>query len=177
MAEEAVSTTPDAKPRSRYDIIADIVAGERFGPGERASLRRNDRSHVVGQPAFHRLLALQEIDVPYHEAPAWGTIVQAIAQTAANGHHLKTGTALAASGLSEARFVKLMAASGDALLDQVGIIARYLAAKQSAISWTDLADLLLADANGNDERASDKRFRIAKHYYRELHKLDQQKSA
>jgi len=176
MADESADV-PQARPRSRYDILSDIIAGEGFGTGERASLRRYDRRHVIGQPAFFHLLALLKLEPTEQTAPVWGAIVQAVAQTAGNGYHQSSGTALAASGLSEARFAKLMAASGDGLLDQIGIIARALAAKQTAISWSDLGELMLADFNGSDEHADRLRFRIAQHYYRELHKLDQQKSA
>jgi CRISPR type I-E-associated protein CasB/Cse2 len=165
------------KPKARADILAEILADDRMNPGERASLRRGDAASVLVQPAFHRLMARIGVDPGVHDAVVWACIVHAVAQTAPHGHALPTGRAFAAAGVSEARFVKLMAARGTAFRDQIALVARYLAAKQAAISWADIAALAQAENAGDDDRADRVRFKLARDYYRELHKADQKASA
>ncbi|MBG0792837.1 type I-E CRISPR-associated protein Cse2/CasB [Methylocystis sp. H62] len=163
--------------RARIAKIGAIVSSEHFGPGNLASLRRNDRFQVAGQPAFHRLLADIDQWASEEEAPRWATLVHVIAITARNARSLPAGKALAAANLSEVRFAKLMAARSEAFLDQLAIVARYVAAKQTPIDWADFGELLFAEGR-NEKWAERLRFRIAQDYYRELAKGDrQQKSA
>ena len=148
------------------------LASKDFGTGELAQLRRNDPATVAGQPAFHRLMADRDRPIGESEALRWATLVHVMAITAAHGSALRSGEALAAAGLSEARFTKLMAARGDAFRDQLVLAARLLASKQIPIHWSDLADLLMAD-EADEETTGRLRFRIAQNYYRALRKQDQ----
>ncbi len=148
------------------------LASKDFGTGELAQLRRNDPATVAGQPAFHRLMADRDRPIAESEALRWATLVHVMAITAAHGSALRSGEALAAAGLSEARFTRLMAARGDAFRDQLVLAARLLASKQIPIHWGDLGDLLLAE-DIDEERAATLRFRIAQSYFRALRKQDQ----
>lgn len=148
------------------------LASKDFGTGELAQLRRNDPATVAGQPAFHRLMAERDRTIGESEALRWATLVHAMAITAAHGSALRSGEALAAAGLSEARFTRLMAARGEAFPDQLVLAARLVASKQIPIHWGDLADLLMAD-EAEEEIAGRLRFRIAQSYYRALRKQDQ----
>jgi CRISPR type I-E-associated protein CasB/Cse2 len=157
---------------ARIREIARRLSREGFDRGALASLRRNDPSTVVGQPAFHRLLAEVDQWVGEDEAIRWATLVHIVAITAPceNGA-LWSGKALASAGLSEARFTKLLAARGKAFREQLCIIARYLAAKQTSIDWGDLGELALVEGR-DEERAETLRFRVARGYYRELGRAD-----
>jgi CRISPR type I-E-associated protein CasB/Cse2 len=174
-----MSDLEEAKPEtvfSRVHRIADMIAGQNFGTGDLAALRRNDPAHVVGQPAFHRLMTIVGLyERPMREDVAilWGTIIHLISLTVRNGWVLRSGQALAKAGISEARFAKLMAARGPALGDQLAMAARYIKAKQIPIDWTDFAVLLLTVSN--EEKAAACRFRIAQNYYRELDADDRAK--
>lgn len=148
------------------------LASEAFGPGELAQLRRNDPATVAGQPAFHRLMAERPAPIREDAAIRWATLVHVMAITAAHGASTRAGAALAAAGLSEARFTRLMAARGGAFRDQLVLAARLLAAKQVPIHWGDLAELLMSEPFDED-RAAARRFRVAQSYYRELRKQDQ----
>ncbi|MCM5552387.1 type I-E CRISPR-associated protein Cse2/CasB [Pleomorphomonas sp. NRK KF1] len=169
---DETAVVPDEPKTSLFFRLAAVIAGEALGPGAKASLRRNDPATVLGQPAFHQALAKQDINIREEEALAWAAIVQAIALTSGNGFQSRSGKALAEAGLSEVRFSKLMAASGDMLIDQIGILARHLAAKQVPVDWTDLANLLLADHRGEVDEVVRLRFRIAQGYYRELNRAE-----
>lgn len=173
MTEE---TALPPRKTSRFRTLAAFIASDALGTGGKASLRRGVPATVVGQPAFHQAIHIASIVVNELDAEVWGAIVQAIALTAGNDFTIPAGRAMAAAGLSEARFSKLMAARGDTLRDQIGLIARYLAAKQTPIDWTDLGNLLLADCHGDEETVAKLRFRLAQGYYRELNSADQRKA-
>ena len=148
------------------------LASEAFGPGERAQLRRNDPATVAGQPVFHRLMAERDAPIRPEDALRWATLVHVVAITVAHGATQRAGAALAAAGLSEARFTRLMAARDGAFRDQLVLAARLSASKQVPIHWGDLAELLMTDP-ADEERAAERRFRVAQSYYRELRKQDQ----
>jgi CRISPR system Cascade subunit CasB len=91
----------------------------------------------------------------------------------AGGSHDPTvplGRALAKSGWSELRFVRLLRARGDRLFHEVRRVAQYLNSKGQSTNWTDVAQLLL---NQEGEWAEKHRLRIARAYYRTLHEQDE----
>lgn len=154
------------------------LASKDFGTGELAQLRRNDPATVVGQPAFHRLIAERDRPIAESEALRWATLVHVMAITAAHGAAALTGTALGRAKVSEARFTKLMAARGEAFRDQVAMAARYLTSKPLSLGGVESSEagdlgLLLLTETVDEERAATLRFRIAQSYYRALRKQDQ----
>lgn len=162
--------------KSRTQSLAEFIAD--LGTGESATLRRRTPGELLGDPVFHRALSRIGIDLQstgFEAAGDWALIAHVIALTARHGHSLPAGEAMAHAGLSEARFAKLMAARDSSLRDQVAILARHLAAKQSAINWQDVAQLLRAERTG--EGVDEARYRLARAYYRTLHELDRQRSA
>lgn len=180
MSDDPTPPAASDKPkplRDRIWSLAQLIASERFGTGERASLRRADPATVLGQPAFFRALAETGIEPAEEMALVWAAIVHCVAQTAGNGATMAAGVALAEAGLSESRFARLMAARGDTLVDQLCLVARYLAAKQTPVNWADLAELALADAADDAARLEKARFRIARGFYRTLHAADRRAAA
>ena len=78
--------------------------------------------------------------------------------------------ALAETGWSETRFVRLMEADEDTLPVLIRRMAQYLASKQQAANWDDVRQLLFVQFG---DAAEDVRLRIARPYYRTLHALEQ----
>jgi hypothetical protein len=72
---------------------------------------------------------------------------------------------MAEHGISEARVQKLLAARGEALATQIGLIARRLAGER-ALPYRELGRLLLA--RDDDDAAEAARMRIARDYFRAL---------
>jgi CRISPR type I-E-associated protein CasB/Cse2 len=74
----------------------------------------------------------------------------------------RLGKALAASDLSELRFVRLLRAQDRQLLREVRTTARFLASKAEAVDWSDLARLVLTRDPDKAERV---RRSFARDYY------------
>ena len=74
----------------------------------------------------------------------------------------RLGRALAAAGLSELRFVRLLRARERQLLSEVRTAARYLAARAEPVDWVDFARLVLSH---DTKRAESVRRGIARDYY------------
>lgn len=91
-----------------------------------------------------------------------------VKETARSSPERQIGRAIAASGYSELRMMRLTSARGPALADQVRRLARYLAQGAALpIDLTPLAELILFE--GRDaERADAARLAIARAYYRAL---------
>ena len=128
--------------------------------GDRASLRRlqpNDPS----SPAYWRFLDAYVEDAGFlpaggerrHDVEVcWAAILAAIAQLAElhrPGRAL--GDALAAADFAELRLVRLLRAREHALLENVRLTARFLAAKGEYVDCTDFARLVLSSGGRNEE--------------------------
>ena len=142
-------------------------------PGDVAALRRM-RPEEVGCPAFWRIVAthLEPAGVLPGEAQAraraerrWAALLAGMAET--KGLHApgrRTGQALA-KVLSEPRFLRLVRAQGDALLDALRLAAHQLAARAEPADWAGLARLVLSDGASNEESV---RRTLARDYYGQL---------
>lgn len=96
----------------------------------------------------------------------WAAVLSGMAIT--QGLHIpgrRVGQALAKVGFSELRFSRLLRAEGDLLLDLVRTTARFLASKNVAFDFKDLADLVFSDGAAHAETV---RRNIARDYYRQL---------
>ena len=126
-----------------------------LGPGDKAELRR-----YRGGPlplAFWRIAARPEAAALIDDLARGGrrekaeqalaTILKAMAVMGplaiAEGRQ-EPGAALAASGYSEGRFVRLLRARGPNLAREIEIAARWCAVKGQPIAWRSLARLVLA---------------------------------
>lgn len=147
-----------------------------FPMGERAALRRLDPEHPGGRiAAVCRLLALCGWDVggtPTDILSRWALILHALALMSAPGRdphdpRASAGGAIAESGLSEARFTRLLTARGLAFRDHVPRIARFLAAKGQRLDCRPLAELVFAH-DRNEQKAEEIRLRLATQYYAAL---------
>lgn len=176
MASEAatVGVGPEAAGDDppRKDPVASIAGQVAALPtGDRAALRRIylTRSHkadgvVVG--LLHRAGVVPPAD-PALFAP-WRLLAHVAALLSGTGGqpphapNRRLGDALQAAGYSENRLLRLTAARGEALTDQIVRAARMLAqAGQVPVDLRPFLDLTRRDA----DRAEEARIRIARDYY------------
>lgn len=146
--------------------------------GDRASLRRL-KHEAPDSPAFWRI-AVSDLEPLMHspELPPetverrWAAILRGLAEVAGAGLHRpgrRLGEAVAAAKIDEARFVRLLRAHGDALLDLVRPLAHQLISKGEPVDWDDVARLVLNDGLADkDERT---RRDLARSYYSTTHKM------
>jgi CRISPR system Cascade subunit CasB len=164
------ATVPASEPDSLWGKIArlaGVLSGEHFPTGDRAALKRM----APDQPpplAFYRL-AFRELPEGWeYRRSAWQTLVAGMALRSGrdNPHNQKRplGQTLAQLSYSEARLERLLAAEGDTLHTLLLRAARFLAAKNESVDWTDCARLLLTA----DDRHEQIRRKIAADYYRNL---------
>lgn len=146
-------------------------SGGRFGSGDLAELRRMDPRRIDAA-AFWKAEALffDALLPPTGDARAlqetrWAAVLVGFAELQ-DLHHVgrRLGAALHEAGLSEARFVRLLRADRELLIDELPTLARYLAAKGVPADWVDAARLLLGE---NEEVAERHRRALARDYYRE----------
>jgi CRISPR type I-E-associated protein CasB/Cse2 len=131
----------------------------RLDPGDIAALRRL-HSRDPSCPAFWKLLSAYVVPGGTEAPPGplrddyerrWAAILSGMAHM--QGLHdpgRRAGRALA-QVLSEARFLRLLRASGDLLLDMFRTVAQHLASKAQSIDFTGLARLVLSDDRSDQE--------------------------
>jgi CRISPR type I-E-associated protein CasB/Cse2 len=165
----AVATEQTAEPKDPVASIAGQVA--HLSTGDRAALRRIylTRSHeadgvVVG--LLHRagvtLPPREDVFAPWRLLAHVAALLSGTAGTAAHAPGRRLGTALYAAGYSENRLLRLTAARGPALHDQIIRAGRMLAqAGEAPVNlWT-----LLHLAGRAPKAAEEARIRIAQDYY------------
>ncbi len=140
--------------------------------GDVAELRRLAPTEP-GSPAFFKLAALYL--EPSGFLPRGGQLrddaerkwAAILAGMATIGHLLtpgrRLGEALVMAGFSELRFVRLLRAQDQKLLDLARLSAKFLAAKGEGVDWTDMASLVLSEGQKHEENV---RRSIARDYYR-----------
>ncbi|MBN2586399.1 MAG: type I-E CRISPR-associated protein Cse2/CasB [Candidatus Fermentibacteraceae bacterium] len=167
------SEPTEEKRRSLASITGQITHSidSVLSPGDVAELRRLTPSDPFS-PAFFKLVtSFLESDpgFPSHGKARdeierrWAVFIQAAAQMK-NLHSMKVGLgyALASSGYSELRLVRLLRASDPILYREVRTAAHYLAAKAQTCNLVDMAYLLLIQVG---EKAESVRRSIARDYY------------
>jgi CRISPR system Cascade subunit CasB len=161
--------------------LARALAGAEQGElsrGDVAALRREDGAlsptfYKLAATVLHdELLALPSEELLCEAERRWARVVHLLART--GGQHrsgaLRLGKALAEAGLSEARFVRLVRAEGDAL-DAAGRAAiAPLAAKAITFDPLDLAKLVLSTPHASgwcfhSEPGDQVRRRVARDFY------------
>ncbi len=166
----AATEAPNRSLASLVGRLATLI-DRALSPGDVATLRRLSFDDP-GCAAFWRLVGA-ELE-PQGALPAggvardhaerrWAAILGCLAMLRGlHGSATSFGVALARSDLSETRFLRLLHAHDDALLDEVRTIAHFLGQKGVHADLTDLAHLVLSDGRSDAERV---RRRIARSFY------------
>ena len=151
-----------------------VMIDQRLSPGDVAALRRM-RPEEIAAPVFWRIAASDLADSLAGDGPRrdeqerrWAAVLQAMAEL--RGMHdprSSLGAALVRANVAEQRVLKLLRASGDALLDAVRVVAHHLANKGVPVNAADFARLVLSDGRADEEPV---RRRIARDYYGALEK-------
>lgn len=150
---------PEGETARRALAIAAALAAA--DPGDKAEARRMGPG---GSPLFWRQVA--RLGIPEGEERDWLLFTRLVAlmtpasrETSIHDPDRTLGSALAASGLSEARFARLLAARGPSRDDALERAIRMMARKGGGLNVTDLARAILWP---------DDTSRIARSYYQQL---------
>lgn len=158
--------------------VANQLVADRIGAGSLAELRRMTPEEFP--PAFWRLYFEQVPETWRGESAgqgnprvdrAWNVLVRAMAEMAPRplDFTVSFGGALAESGYSESRFIRLLRADREELPGELWTAARWLALNGSVgVNWQPAAELVLAPFrhkgfSGSREAAS---HRLAGDYFR-----------
>ena len=160
---------PRQTSRQLLSALARRIHAQHLTTGAKASLRRGSRHEVVRQAAFHLVSShIPEYEMQSDISTRWAAIAQCIALAGTSSPSVsRDGTTLAAAGLSESRFARLLASHGDGMLDQLLLVARVLHSKDVSLGWSELGELALSDER-YEERADRARLGLARDYYRAL---------
>lgn len=171
-------TGESIRPSEAVGQVARMLHPEtgRLSTGDRAALRRINPDTPV-TPTLWKVL----LDLGLGEAPGWigqtkwerrwATLLMGMAHCEGlHDYDVPLGQALAETGWSEMRFVRLMEADEETLPVLVRRMAEYLASKQQPANWEDVRRLLFYQSG---ETAEDVRLSIARSYYRTRHALEQ----
>ena len=147
--------------------VAAAMSRGQIGTGDLAELRRVDMGNTF-HPSFWRIMLSyvwpdDEANMPHAEE--WALILSAMARMAPFHYDrgISVGDALARSGFSEGRLMRLLRASGKTFHHTVRRACIYLAAKDQPVDWRQFATLILTT---NAEKGERLRERIAVDYYR-----------
>jgi hypothetical protein len=160
----------EAEPSSREHDLVELFANDVRAleaaerRGDLAELRRMNVDRPDA-PAFFRVLVRHRPDAGPEFARRCARLVRMLALRPEALVRSPLGEAMAEHGISESRVQKLLAARGEALATQIGLIARRLAGER-ALPYRELGRLLLT--HDDDEAAEAARMRIARDYFRAL---------
>lgn len=175
-------TAPEEATRARdatstAALVGAVVAWlQRASNGDRATLRRSDDGLDVTFWKLDADVLHEALDRASDRRDAerrWSVIVRALAAlTPGEGASLydrsrRVGDALVATGVSDARFLKVARAHGEALHRELRAVVQHVVAKRERIDFTPLAELVLADGTDRDDAA---RRSLARSYYAALHR-------
>lgn len=143
--------------------------------GDISSLRRMEPRQPA--PAFFKLegLLLDEYlpgdaALRLDQETRWAAIVVGLAHLQELQRvDARLGHVLADAGFSDVRFVRLVRADADRLVDELPTLARYLATKGRAVDWTTAALLILSAGRRDEENV---RRHLARDYYGALARSD-----
>jgi CRISPR system Cascade subunit CasB len=142
-----------------------------MGSGPLAELRRMDPSDPSGGAFWGVLFDLVEpahnLELPPgrdEQERRWAVILRAMA-TLEHRAGAPLGDALAESGFSELRFVRLLRSRGPELADAVRQMVAFLASKGAHVDHADTARLVLFQDEPRDEEV---RRDLARRYYAQL---------
>lgn len=163
----------EAKQGSLASLVGrlSVAIHRQISPGDVAELRRLVPDDPGGA-AFWRLMASTVVGEgrlpeggPSRDGAErrWAAVLSAMAITKdLHQPRRSMGAALGAAGYSELRFVRLLRARGDALLNELRGAARYLASRAESVDPVEFARLVFSDGADWEESA---RRRIAREFY------------
>lgn len=153
--------------------IAGLLAhgGGVLSAGDVAALRRMDPHNPAA--AFFKIAGLiledqlpGQVSARQEYETRWSAVIVGLAYLGElHRPGMNFGQALVAAGFSELRFSRLLRADGDRLIDELPMLARFLAAKGVPADWVQPAWLILS-ADRTDEETT--RRNLARDYYRAL---------
>jgi CRISPR system Cascade subunit CasB len=165
------SGQPASAPSLARLIGALALCLSRMGNGPLAELRRMDPSDPSGGAFWGVLFDLVEPAHNLDAAPGrdeqerrWAVILRAMAHLP-HQSGARLGDALAESGFSELRFVRLLRSRGPELADAVRQMVAFLASKGAHVDHADTARLVLFQDEPRDEEV---RRDLARRYYAQL---------
>jgi CRISPR system Cascade subunit CasB len=156
-----------------------LASSSALTPGDVAALRRMDPRRPPA--AFFKLEGLAlDAHLPHDASERedaetrWAVVVQGLAHLGSlHAPRERLGVSLAEAGFSELRFARLLQANPDQLVDELPLLARFLAAKGVTTDWAAAARLILS-AGRRDQEAT--RRRLARDYYGVLARALSQRS-
>lgn len=159
--------------RSIFYRFAAALRSGAISAGDVASLRRMDPLRL-DSPGFWKLAGMYldrvlpgEADDRRRKETAWAAVAISLAHLGdLQQSDRRLGRALADAGYSELRFVRLLRADEERLLDELPQLARYLAAKSVSADFSGAALLLVGSRPENSRR------HLARDYYTALSKQD-----
>lgn len=169
---------PRSEPASLASLVNRIAGWVAHGggvitAGDSAALRRMDPRKPAS--AFFKISGVvladqlhSHGDARHEQETRWSAIIVGLAYMA-NLHRPEKsfGRALVDAGFSELRFSRLLRADGDRLVDDLPMVARFLAAKQVPADWAQAAWLILSAERSDEEKM---RRSLARDYYSTLAK-------
>jgi CRISPR system Cascade subunit CasB len=151
-----------------------LKTGALLTTGDVAQLRRMDPRQPAA--AFFKLAGVVLDDLPgdarslEERETRWAAIICGLANLGdLHRPDDRLGDVLAEAGYSDFRFVRLVRADSDHLVDELPSLSRYLAAKGVSVDWTDAARLMLSAGGPNEEAV---RRAIARDFYRVLARVE-----
>lgn len=178
----AVPTVQDGSPPSRRDMIARAAFDlslhldpERIGTGGMAELRRMEASDGFLPATFWRLLFRAVPDEIRGSAPshdrAWALLIHTMALIGPKPHatDARFGQALAETGYSEARFVRMLRTDDHTFEKDLRASATWLADYGKRIDCRGLARFILSKSQGFQQgfglSPSHETHRLARDYF------------
>jgi CRISPR system Cascade subunit CasB len=171
---ETAAAPGESSLSSVVNRVAGLLAhgGGVLTTGDVAALRRMD-PHRIDAPGFYKLLgsALDQ-QLPRgglareKQETRWAAVIVGLAHLGERhrpGVHL--GDALVSAGFSELRFVRLLRADSERLIDEIPALGRFLAAKNTPADFAAAAHLILSADRGDEERT---RRQLARDFYAAL---------
>lgn len=157
------------EPRARtgghalVDALAQAL--DRASTGEVAELRRLDPTSP-SCPAFWKLafnyLQPEKRPLSADEESKWAVVISGLARTQGAHKPGRAAGAVLAQVTSEARFTRLLRASGERLWDEIRHVTHQLSTAGESFDWGDFAALILSD--GMDSQETTRR-KLARDFY------------
>ncbi|MFB6263812.1 MAG: type I-E CRISPR-associated protein Cse2/CasB [Bradymonadaceae bacterium] len=166
--------------RSAVGTVARRLESDGYGAGDVAELRRISPEEPYTPALWKVMEDLDLRETPYwlsedERETRWAALLMGMAMT--TGLHefdRPLGSALAEAGWSELRFVRLMRADGERLIEEVRRMAQYLSSKEEAADWTDVGKIVFSQTG---EYAEEYRRDVARDYYSALYRQENQEAA
>ena len=152
---------------ARVAKLAQVIGAPHFAAADRVALKRYAPGQALPLAFYRTWLRHFGDELPGEaEIRSWGLIAWGLAYSGPRAHRRERalGAALAASGYSEARLERLLAAEPETQADLFASMVRFLASKGEAFDWVDAARLLLT-RDPDRQEATHRRIAVA--YYRQ----------